>query len=38
VYLQDDEYERDRGHCLALYSLGGRVIGQFEERVLVKYV
>jgi hypothetical protein len=35
--LQDDAYERDRGPCLALYSPGGRVTSQFEERVLVGY-
>jgi hypothetical protein len=29
---------RGEGPCLALYSLGGRVTGQFRERVLVVYV
>jgi hypothetical protein len=35
--LQDDAYLRDRGPCIALYSLGGRVTSRFEERVLVGY-
>jgi hypothetical protein len=35
--LQDGVYERDRGPCLALYNLGGRVTSRFEERVLVGY-
>jgi hypothetical protein len=35
--LKDDVYERERGHCLALYSLGGRVTSRFEKRVLVGY-
>jgi hypothetical protein len=30
--------ERERGPCLALYSLGGRVTSRFGERVLVVYV
>jgi hypothetical protein len=29
---------RERGPCLTLYSLGGRVTIRFEERVLVGYV
>jgi hypothetical protein len=29
---------REKGRWLALYSLRGRVIGRFEERVLVGYV
>jgi hypothetical protein len=29
---------REKGPYLALYSPGGRVIGQFRERVLVMYV
>jgi hypothetical protein len=28
---------REKGTCLALYSMGGRVTSQFEERVLVGY-
>jgi hypothetical protein len=35
--LQDDVYIRERGHCLALDSPGGRVTSRFEERVLVGY-
>jgi hypothetical protein len=35
--VQNDEYERDRGPCLALYSPGGRVTSRIEERVLVRY-
>jgi hypothetical protein len=30
--------DRERGPCLALYSLGGRVTSWFRERVLVEYV
>jgi hypothetical protein len=29
---------RERGPCLALYSLGGRVTSRFEERVLVGWL
>jgi hypothetical protein len=29
---------REKGPCLALYSLGGRVTGRFRERVLVVYI
>jgi hypothetical protein len=29
---------REKGPCLALYSLGGRVTGRFRERALVMYV
>jgi hypothetical protein len=35
--LQEDAHMRDRGPCLALYSLGGRVTSRFDERVLVGY-
>jgi hypothetical protein len=36
--LQDDADDRERGPCLALYSVGGSVTSRFEERVQVVYV
>jgi hypothetical protein len=38
VCLQDDARVKEKGPCLVLYGLEGRVTSRLEERVLVGYV